>query len=832
MDVELNAYFIIYIFSIIGIIYAAICAYKVFDVEVKPIEAGHGKLELTETQVHHLKETASLIESGANTFLFREYLYMIVFIIVFTIAIVFLAEKQLGFFYTSVAFIIGAFTSLGAGFIGMKIATKTNIRTAYKACYSMGDAFNVAYLGGCVMGFFLVSISIIVLCTLILIYKAIHFGDHVTIEDWSIIFEGIAGYGLGGSSVALFCRVGGGIYTKAADVGADLVAKLELGLEEDDRSNPATIADNVGDNVGDIAGMGSDLFGSMAESLCAALLVAATSPELTSTGCYLYPILISATGIVVCVITTYVGLTASEEIRQYSELEDTILFQLLISTVMLIPSLMLVSNYYLPPTFDLGTEGTISFKEGISKDLTVICPLIGLISGLLIGLSTYYYTSPNSAPVLSLVEGCKQGPAINVILGIALGFMSNFLPTILIGLTLYFSFSIAGMFGIALAAIGMLSNLPVCLAIDGYGPISDNAGGLAEMCELNAGVRKITDELDAAGNTTAAIGKGFAIGSACLCAFALFGAFVTKTELKNINLMSPLIMSGLLLGSMLPFLFSALTMKAVGSTAQEMIHAIREIVSKKPKGEKVSATAEETNSCIKISTDSSLKYMILPGLIVIFSPLLIGLLFGATCVAGVLIGIIISGIQMAISASNTGGAWDNCKKIIKKLGIKYSRLEAMYNDKNALSRKIYKMKKEGTFSQEQIQPFIDELAELQVVIDKMEEIIKNNDGKIPEERLINAPRNKNLQGEELEKEEERRRLIKDLNTPVIITSKKHTTYFKQAEKASIIGDTVGDPLKDTSGPSLNILIKLSSIISVVFGGFYLNTGYLEQYFFI
>jgi Na+/H+-translocating membrane pyrophosphatase len=406
------------------------------------------------------------------------------------------------------------------------------------------------------------------------------------------------------------------------------------------------------------------------------------------------------------------------------------------------------------------------------------------------------------------------------------------IPTLLISLTLYFSFLIAGMFGIGIAALGMLANLPICLAIDGYGPISDNAGGLAEMCKLDHEVRNITDELDAVGNTTAAIGKGFAIGSACLCAFALYGAFITKTAIASVNLMTPLIMSGILLGAMIPFLFSALTMKAVGSAAEAMISKMREIVSSHPKTEeKVSATAEEINSCIQIATDNSLKYMILPGLLVILTPILIGLVFGATCVAGVLAGIIISGIQMAISSSNSGGAWHNCKKVIKKKGIYYGRLEALYNDKNVLVQKVHKLEniEERTEKQEErLNRKREELRELQERLDAYEALIKENNGKIPSIKQAFLPVSNKLKGEELDKEENKRRLIKDLNTRIKINNDNPTVYYKQAEKASIIGDTVGDPLKDTSGPSLNILIKLSCITSVVFYKFYLNTGYAEK----
>jgi len=489
------------------------------------------------------------------------------------------------------------------------------------------------------------------------------------IEDYRILFEAIAGYGLGGSAVALFCRVGGGIYTKAADVGADLVAKLEFKLEEDDPRNPACIADNVGDNVGDIAGMGSDLFGSLAESSCAALLVASTSEDLINTGAYYYPLLITAAGILVCIFTTIIAFSTAKNINNYESLERTIKMQIVISTVLMIPCICLISFNCLPPTYNIGEIGTVTYKEGVTRLQTMFCPLSGLISGLLIGIVTEYYTSMRYKPVKSLVEGCKQGTAINVILGLALGYLSNVLPTLLIAVTTYSSYRLAGMFGIALAALGMLGNLAVCLAIDGYGPISDNAGGLVSMCGLDEQIRDITDDLDAAGNTTAAIGKGFAIGSACLVALALYGAFVTRTKLDKVNLNTPIVFSGLLFGAMIPYLFSALTMKAVGNTATVMVSKIRNEFSEHIGKDDWETFEPNTNECINIATINSLKQMFLPGLLVIIIPLFVGVLFGPKAVSGLLMGIIISGIQMATSSANTGGAWDNCKKSIKSKTI-------------------------------------------------------------------------------------------------------------------------------------------------------------------
>jgi inorganic pyrophosphatase len=546
----------------------------------------------------------------------------------------------------------------------------------------------------------LVSISLAVLMSLILIYRAIYLTDKSTLNDQRILFECIAGYGLGGSIVALFCRVGGGIYTKAADVGADLVGKLDFGIEEDDPSNPATIADNVGDNVGDIAGMGADLFGSMAESLTAALLVGATSPELLNQGCYYYPLLLIAFGIGVCVITSFFAFIFAGRIKTYWGLEWTIKLQLIISTLLLIPAIVLTSIYCLPAKYNIGDVNTVSYKSGVTNYITMVCPLSGLISGMLIGLSTEYYTSMSFSPVKSLVDGCKQGTAINIILGLALGYLSTIIPTLLIAGTVLGSYTVAGMYGISLSAIGMLANLPICLAIDGFGPISDNAGGLSSMCELPEEIRNITDDLDSAGNTTAAVGKGFAIGSACLVGLALFGAFVTKVKLSEVNALLPIVLSGMIIGAMMPYLFSALAMMAVGRAAEVMVEACREdmeprqpilneikekkkeiieLEGKNASREEIEAvkrrieeletenakTPVNSDKCIGISTDHSLNQMFLPGSIIVFVPIILGILFSSKCVAGYLMGVIISGIQMAISAANSGGAWDNAKKLIK-----------------------------------------------------------------------------------------------------------------------------------------------------------------------
>jgi inorganic pyrophosphatase len=742
--------------------------------------------------VETMEKISVKIANGSDVFLYTEYIYLLIFVFIMALLIFFFGEMRRWTAYTTISFICGALTSMLCGYIGMKIAVHSNWRTSYSAFFGLGESFKTAYYGACVMGFGLVSLSLVILICLILIYKALVIN---TAKDYKFLFEVIAGYGLGGSSVALFCRVGGGIYTKAADVGADLVAKLEFGLEEDDPKNPACIADNVGDNVGDIAGMGADLFGSMAESLCAALLVGGTSVEITSSGAFLYPLMIIACSIVVCIITAVIGLTTTKYIKEYEHLEWAIKLQLIISSVLIIPVMVILSLYILPGTFTVGEAGSVLLKEGISNKAIMVCPIIGLVSGLLIGISTEYYTSFTYSPVQGLVEGCKKGTAINIILGLSLGYLSNVIPTVLISLTIILSYYIASVYGISLAAIGMLSNLPICLAIDSYGPISDNAGGISSMSLLPDRIREITDKLDSAGNTTAAIGKGFAIGSACLVSLSLFGAFITNTKITNLNMMTPIMLASLVLGAMIPYLFSALTMRAVGNAAEKMVEAVREEMN-----QNASKTEEERNEpnsdkCIKISTDASINQMFLPGAIVIFVPLIMGTLFGPSCVAGILMGIIISGIQLAISMANSGGAWDNCKKSIKNVGLNmkaseyYSCMISMENSK------------------------------LENIREKIDLLRSHN--------VYNVSR-LSLEEDECIRNIEDLKRKRDLTDKDEIVEKgfirKDNKFYEGAESASISGDTVGDPLKDTSGPSLNILIKLSSILSVVFSPLFLKSS--------
>ena len=536
------------------------------------------------------------------------------------------------------------------------------------------------------MGFVLVGLALLILEVIIATFRASWFDGVMTSGDLDAninkdeekglktyekrvqdvvrrLFELVAGYGLGGSAVALFGRVGGGIYTKAADVGADLVGKNLKDLNEDDPSNPGTIADNVGDNVGDIAGMGADLFGSLAESTCAALVVSSTSLDLiTTTDALYFPLVVTSVGIfasffsVLCVHFFTITVDTVQAVLKW---------QLAISTVFMTIGIV-PAMYILPESFKMDQASSDEPKV-VSRWAAFGCIMFGLWSGMLIGFITEYYTSNAYGPTLKLCEACKMGPAPNIIQGLALGYLSTIIPILCLTATIAFAFSVAGMYGIGLAALGMLGSLPVALTIDGYGPISDNAGGIAEMSFLPSSIRDRTDALDAAGNTTAAVGKGFAIGSAALVGLALFGAFVTRVEGKSVDILQPTQFAGLLVGAMLPYAFSALTMTAVGDAAYKMMEFIIEDYNKGQeeiaKGGKYKPNYQ---GCIKISTNASLVKMIAPGALVILTPLVAGVLFGPAAVEGLLAGAIVSGVQVAISASNTGGAWDNCKKEIEK----------------------------------------------------------------------------------------------------------------------------------------------------------------------
>ncbi|CAN6194029.1 unnamed protein product [Urochloa humidicola] len=684
-------------------------------------------------------EIQTAISEGATSFLFTEYKYVGLFMGIFAVLIFLFLGSVEGFstksqpchyskgktckpalanaLFSTIAFVLGAVTSLVSGFLGMKIATYANARTTLEARKGVGKAFITAFRSGAVMGFLLAASGLFVLYIAINLF-GIYYGD-----DWEGLYEAITGYGLGGSSMALFGRVGGGIYTKAADVGADLVGKVERNIPEDDPRNPAVIADNVGDNVGDIAGMGSDLFGSYAESSCAALVVASISSfginhEFTP---MLYPLLISSVGIIACLITTLFA-TDFFEIKAVEEIEPALKKQLIISTVVMTLGIALVSWLGLPYSFTIFNFGA---QKTVYNWQLFLCVAVGLWAGLVIGFVTEYYTSNAYSPVQDVADSCRTGAATNVIFGLALGYKSVIIPIFAIAFSIFLSFSLAAMYGVAVAALGMLSTIATGLAIDAYGPISDNAGGIAEMAGMSHRIRERTDALDAAGNTTAAIGKGFAIGSAALVSLALFGAFVSRAEILTVDVLTPKVFIGLIVGAMLPYWFSAMTMKSVGSAALKMVEEVRRQFNTIP-GLMEGTTKPDYATCVKISTDASIKEMIPPGALVMLTPLIVGILFGVETLSGVLAGALVSGVQIAISASNTGGAWDNAKKYIEAGASEHAR---------ALGPK----------------------------------------GSDP-------------------------------------------------HKAAVIGDTIGDPLKDTSGPSLNILIKLMAVESLVFAPFFATHG--------
>jgi K(+)-stimulated pyrophosphate-energized sodium pump len=608
-------------------------------------------------------EISEKIHKGAMVFLKKEYFILIFFVIFVSLVIFWLINQAMG-----VAFIIGAISSATAGFIGMTIATVANVRTAQAAKKGLGPALKVAFNSGTVISMTSVSLGLL---GIILIYLI--FGDP------NIIF----GFAFGASSIALFARVGGGIYTKAADMGADLVGKVEAGIPEDDPRNPAVIADNVGDNVGDVAGMGADLFESYVGSIIAAMVMGAM---LFGYQGLLFPLQITAVGIVSSIIGTFAVKTRSHPEKAFRD------------GLLLTSLLVAVGTYF------------IVINTFTSSDIFWAI-LIGLFTGVLVGWNTEIYTSAKHKPVQSIAEAAKTGPATTIIKGLVVGMKSTQNSMLFIGLAIFFAFHLSGLYGIAVAAVAMLSTLGISLAIDAYGPVVDNAGGIAEMSGLPKRVRKITDKLDAAGNTTAAMGKGFAIGSAALTALILFTSYVIAADLSFINITQPRILMGLLIGAMLPFLFSALTMNSVGKAAFLMMREVRRQFRDKRvlKGTKKA----DYKKCIEISTHAALTEMVAPGLLVVSAPLIVGILFGLEALGGLLAGALITGVAMAITLSNAGAAWDNAKKSVEAMPQK---------------------------------------------------------GKA----------------------------------------------WKDLHDATVIGDTVGDPFKDTSGPALNILIKLMSIVSLVF----------------